>query len=119
MVGEPKAIVSPIVHMVVRLVGTRSSNGTAVGSARRQGLSGPTMRHRSSMADEDAWYDRNRQILETAYLAGDTPQQQSGFNGDAAHWKRLRQVIADAIDHDGTILDVGCANGLLMETLVT
>jgi hypothetical protein len=67
---------------------------------------------------EDAWYERNRQFLETAYLASDTPQQQSGLNGDAAHWKRRRHVIVEAIDHDGTILDVGCANGLLMETLV-
>jgi SAM-dependent methyltransferase len=67
---------------------------------------------------EDEWYDRNRQLLETAYLASDNPQQQSGLTGDAAHWKRRRHVIVDAIDHDGTLLDVGCANGLLMETLV-
>ena len=36
-------------------------------------------------------------------------------------WEPLRQLPfqlgTEAIDHDGTFIDVGCANGLLMETL--
>ena len=67
---------------------------------------------------EDAWYERIRELLETAYLATDDPQQQSGLSGDGAHWERRRRVIVEAVDHDGTFLDVGCANGLLMETIV-
>lgn len=67
---------------------------------------------------EREWYERTRDILETAYLAAEDPQGQSGLNGDAAHWERRRRIIVEAIDRDGTLLDVGCANGLLMETVV-
>ncbi|MGH2530824.1 MAG: class I SAM-dependent methyltransferase [Thermomicrobiales bacterium] len=67
---------------------------------------------------ESAWYEQIRDLVETAYLAEETPQAQSGLGGDAAHWERRRRVIADTLDRDGTLLDVGCANGLLMETLV-
>lgn len=67
---------------------------------------------------EHEWYEQNRELLETTYLATDDPQRQSGLNGDAAHWERRRRVISEAVDHDGSFLDVGCANGLLMETLV-
>ena len=66
---------------------------------------------------ENEWYERIRDLLETAYLAADDPQRQSGLDGDAAHWERRRQVIVEAVDHDGSFLDVGCANGLLMETM--
>lgn len=65
---------------------------------------------------EDEWYERIRDILEAAYLAANDPQRQSGLSGDAAHWER-RRVIVEAVDHDGSFLDIGCANGLLMETM--
>jgi SAM-dependent methyltransferase len=55
--------------------------------------------------------------LEDAYLAATDPRGGSGFRGDEARWERARRVIADAIDRDGTFLDVGCANGLLMESM--
>jgi SAM-dependent methyltransferase len=55
--------------------------------------------------------------LETAYLAETDPRRQSGFNGDDARWKRGRRVIVEAIHRDGSLLDIGCANGYLMETL--
>lgn len=32
-------------------------------------------------------------------------------------WKRARGPIIRAVDRDGTFLDVGCANGLLMESI--
>lgn len=41
----------------------------------------------------------------------------SGFRGDAARWRRARLPIVEAIDRSGTFLDVGCANGLLMESM--
>ncbi len=53
------------------------------------------------------------------YLAAGDPRGQSGFRGDEARWRRGRAVIVDAIDRDGTFLDVGCANGLLMESVRT
>jgi hypothetical protein len=52
-----------------------------------------------------------------AYLLEDNPRTQSGFNGDEDHWIQARGLIADAIDRAGTFLDVGCANGYLMECL--
>jgi trans-aconitate methyltransferase len=57
-------------------------------------------------------------IFGAAYLEGDNPRAQSGFGGDEARWETARRPIADAIDRDGTFLDVGCANGHLMECLV-
>lgn len=68
--------------------------------------------------DEAAWYAQVRELIEAAYLSSDNPRKQSGLGGDAAHWTRRRRVLVEAIDRDGTFHDVGCANGLLMETLV-
>jgi SAM-dependent methyltransferase len=55
--------------------------------------------------------------LEERYLAANDPRGGSGFRGDEARWERGRRAIVDAIDRDGTFLDIGCANGLLMESL--
>jgi SAM-dependent methyltransferase len=55
--------------------------------------------------------------LEERYLAAADPRGGSGFRGDEARWERGRRVIVRAIDRDGTFLDVGCANGLLMESV--
>lgn len=57
-------------------------------------------------------------MLEGSYLEAGDPRGQSGFRGDAARWERARRPIVSAVDRDGTFLDVGCANGLLMESLV-
>jgi hypothetical protein len=56
--------------------------------------------------------------FDRAYLASDDPRAQSGFHGSAERWKAARRPIVEAIDRDGTFLDVGCANGLLMESVV-
>ncbi|MGB3478175.1 MAG: class I SAM-dependent methyltransferase [bacterium] len=56
--------------------------------------------------------------LEASYLEYDEPIKQSGFGGDAARWRIEREPILDAIYSDGNILDVGCANGYLLECLV-
>jgi len=56
--------------------------------------------------------------FDRAYLATDDPRAQSGFHGSADRWEAARRGIAEAIDRDGTFLDVGCANGLLMESVV-
>ncbi len=55
---------------------------------------------------------------EASYLAGSTPRQQSGFGLCARDWKRFRHPIVKPIDKDGSFLDIGCANGLLMESVV-
>jgi SAM-dependent methyltransferase len=56
--------------------------------------------------------------LESSYLASDDPIRQSGFGRDYATWRRSREMILDAVDGDGDFLDVGCANGYLLECLV-
>ena len=63
----------------------------------------------------EQWFAHNREVLETAYLAGTEPWEQSGQSGPFERWKSLRKPIADAIDGDGTFLDIGCANGYLLE----
>jgi hypothetical protein len=69
-----------------------------------------------SLGEQDFYAD-NRRTLEPGYLRGTTPQQGSGFSGGPGEWRRARRHITEAIDGDGTFLDVGCANGLLMESV--
>jgi 2-polyprenyl-3-methyl-5-hydroxy-6-metoxy-1,4-benzoquinol methylase len=71
----------------------------------------------SGEIDEVFWYRGIAAELTQAYLSGDNPRTQSGFTGDEDHWIQARSLIADAIDRAGTFLDVGCANGYLMECL--
>ncbi len=56
--------------------------------------------------------------LEASYLKEDDPIRQSGFSGGAERWRAERGPILDAITTDGDLLDVGCANGYLLECLV-
>lgn len=55
--------------------------------------------------------------FEQAYLGTDDPRAQSGFRGSADRWEAARRPIVEALDCSGTFLDVGCANGLLMESV--
>src|ERR1043166_3032642 len=66
--------------------------------------------------DEEGWHREIAAVITPAYLAGDDPRAQSGYSGDDVAWTHARSVIADAIDRDGTFLDIGCASGYLMET---
>ena len=72
---------------------------------------------RRSLTHEEDQADARR-ILDPSYLRADTPQGGSGFAGTLEEWRDRRQQIVDAIDADGTFLDVGCANGFLMECVV-
>lgn len=56
--------------------------------------------------------------LETSYLAETDPIRQSGFGGGPDRWRDERQPILDAVTGDGDLLDIGCANGYLLECLV-
>ena len=62
------------------------------------------------------WYPV--EVYEEHYLASDDPRRQSGFGGDEARWEAARRPIVRAIDRPGSFLDVGCANGYLLESLV-
>jgi SAM-dependent methyltransferase len=74
--------------------------------------------HGRGEIDDAQWFAEMAAIFEAAYLAGDNPREQSGFGGDEARWEAGRRPIADAIDRDGTFLDIGCASGHLLESLV-
>jgi SAM-dependent methyltransferase len=65
--------------------------------------------------DEQGWHDAVAAIVVPAYLAGETPWEQSGKSGDLASWERGRRPVMAAIERGGTFLDVGCASGFLME----
>lgn len=56
--------------------------------------------------------------LEEKYLAGINPREQSGFSCDERDWERFRRPVIAPINRNGTFLDIGCANGLLMESVV-
>jgi len=70
-------------------------------------------------AEEEEFFRSEQSVHERKYLAGTNPRQQSGFGRDEHDWMRFRRPIADAVDKDGSFLDIGCANGLLMESVAT
>lgn len=68
--------------------------------------------------DEAGWHADVASLVVPAYLAAETPWEQSGKSGSAADWDYARSHVAHAIDRAGSFLDVGCANGYLLESLV-
>jgi len=64
---------------------------------------------------KDEWYALNNTYFTKLYLSQDNPRGQSGHGGGAQHYAYAHLPIVDAIYKDGTFLDVGCANGHLME----
>lgn len=67
--------------------------------------------------DDAEWQHRVTDALARAYLRDGDPRWQSGFDGDPALWREARELILQAVPRDGSLLDVGCANGHLMECL--
>jgi SAM-dependent methyltransferase len=61
------------------------------------------------------WFLSLEETLETAYLKHEEPWKQSGFSGPENRWISLRKPIADCVDKSGSFLDIGCANGYLLE----
>jgi hypothetical protein len=68
--------------------------------------------------DAAEWHARIAAIIGPAYLSAADPRAQSGFAGSPAEWESARRFQFAAIRRDGTFLDVGCANGLLLECAV-
>ncbi len=56
--------------------------------------------------------------LEESYLSESDPIRQSGFGGGPHRWRQERKSILKAVVEDGDILDIGCANGHLLECLM-
>ena len=57
--------------------------------------------------------------LEASYVRETDPVRQSGFDGGHKRWHMARALILNAVSDDGDFLDIGCANGYLLECLVT
>jgi SAM-dependent methyltransferase len=72
--------------------------------------------------DLKLWFEGNKALLENAYVAAHEPWQQSGLalkrGGSAEEWEAKRRVIADCVNRPGSFLDIGCANGYLLECLL-
>jgi SAM-dependent methyltransferase len=67
--------------------------------------------------DEDGWHDAMAELIKHSYLAGATPYAQAGHRGNAESWQASRGFIARAIEQSGSFLDVGCASGIMMESV--
>ncbi len=67
---------------------------------------------------EDQWYECRAKATAEAYLPKDNPRAQSGHGGDEARWRYTRVLmVLEGIHKSGSFLDVGCANGHLVECL--
>jgi SAM-dependent methyltransferase len=58
------------------------------------------------------------EALAATYLGESDPIRQSGFSGGPERWRMERAPILQAIQTSGDFLDVGCANGFLLESLI-
>lgn len=68
--------------------------------------------------DDEGWHAAMAGLVVPSYLAADTPEGGSGSSRDAAGWERARSLLVDAVVPGQTFLDVGCANGYLLESMV-
>ncbi len=64
------------------------------------------------------WFSNQKGTLESAYLQHDEPWRQSGFSGPEQRWVALRKPIAECIEKSSSFLDIGCANGYLLECVI-
>jgi hypothetical protein len=66
---------------------------------------------------QEQWHESVEEVLIDAYLATNDPRAGSGKGGDESEWKWARELILDVFPQKATFLDVGCANGYLMESV--
>jgi SAM-dependent methyltransferase len=71
----------------------------------------------SGELDDDGWFAAMQGLVVPAYLSAATLQGGSGSSRDEAGWERARSLLLTAVEPGETFLDVGCANGLLMESM--
>jgi hypothetical protein len=56
--------------------------------------------------------------LAISYLAESDPIRQSGFGGGGERWRAEREPILEGVNASGTFVDLGCANGYLLQSLM-
>ena len=67
----------------------------------------------------DEYFHVLREAVAEFYLADPAnPYQQSGRSSGAERWEETRRCLVKAIHRSGDFMDVGCANGLLLETVI-
>lgn len=64
-------------------------------------------------------HQRRSAALEASYVESEDPIRQSGFGGGSERWRLEREPMLDGVAADGELLDVGCANGHLLECLAS
>lgn len=66
---------------------------------------------------EVQWFANRKKHFTDHYLSGEDPRSQSGYSGDENRYAYTQTMILAAIHKSGTFIDIGCANGYLMEKL--
>ncbi len=66
----------------------------------------------------EKWLDGLKKDIDESYLKYNEPWKQAGFLMSEEAWVACRKPIADCIDKSGTILDISCSNGYLLESIV-
>jgi SAM-dependent methyltransferase len=67
--------------------------------------------------DDAGWHRAMAGLIVDKYLAAPDERGGSGHTGTAEDWEYSRGIVAESLDRAGSFLDVGCANGLLMESM--
>jgi len=96
---------------------TETHARAAAKAAAQAGIDAASAALAAGAISEAEWQRRVTDALASSYLSEDDPRWQSGFDGDAGLWREARSLVLDAVPGDGSLLDVGCANGHLMECL--
>ncbi|SDP26637.1 Methyltransferase domain-containing protein [Paenibacillus sp. yr247] len=66
---------------------------------------------------EHEWYEMNKSYFTEHYLSADNPRSQSGHGGDEEQYFHNHFMLLDTITKNGSFIDVGCANGYLIESI--
>jgi hypothetical protein len=73
--------------------------------------------HARGELDDAGWHEAMAKLVVPAYLAAASATGGSGSSRDEAGWEYARSLLADAVAPGQSFLDVGCANGHLMESM--
>ncbi len=71
----------------------------------------------SGKITEEQWFDIHNKHFTEIYLRTDNPLAQSGHGGNDERYRYTQGMILEALYREGTFIDIGCANGYLVEKL--
>jgi SAM-dependent methyltransferase len=66
---------------------------------------------------EQQWFNNRKEYITSHYLKADNPRAQSGHSGDEQRYRYTQGMILEAIYRNGKFIDIGCANGYLLEKI--